>query len=90
MHQLAASILHHETEQGMALYRRVIANTAEQGENKNYEQAIDWVKELKNGLDKLPDTKWKTRFGTWVNGLRTELKRKRNFILLLDKHFAGC
>lgn len=80
----------HETEQGMAMYRRVIASTAEQGENKHYEQSITWLKELKNELDKLPDTKWKMRFGTLVNGLRTELKRKRNFILLLDKHFAGC
>ena len=60
------------------------------GENKHYEQSITWLKELKNELDKLPDTKWKMRFGTLVNGLRTELKRKRNFILLLDKHFAGC
>ena len=89
MHQLAASILPHEIEQNMALYRRVIARTAEQGENKNYEQAIVLLKELKKALDKKGDTQWQVRFDGFITGLRIELKRKRNFILLLGKHFAA-
>ena len=79
----------HETEHAMALYQRVIVHTAGLGDNKNYEQAIAWLKELKKGLDKKNDAPWQARFDNLITGLRTELKRKRNFMLLLDKHFAG-
>ena len=88
LHQLAANILPHETEHAMALYQSVIVHTAGLGDNKNYEQAIAWLKELKKGLDKKNDAPWQARFDNFITGLRTELKRKRNFILLLDKYFA--
>jgi uncharacterized Zn finger protein len=69
-------------DDAIALYRRVVPALLDQTNNAAYEEAIALVKKIAAALERHQRGQ---EFRVYLGALRTEFKRKRNFITLLDR-----
>lgn len=79
---LAGALESTRLDHAIALYRRVIPVLLEQTNNAAYEEAIGLVQKMAAALNAHQRGQ---ELGAYLGDLRTEFKRKRNFIRLLDQ-----
>jgi uncharacterized Zn finger protein len=68
------------------IYRRQVVPLIEQTDNKCYRQAVDYLKRIYDLMKKADKEK---EFHTWLEQLKAEYKRKRNFIKYVEKTSFG-
>jgi uncharacterized Zn finger protein len=72
-------------DDALSLYRRLVAVLLDESSNRAYEQALGLVQKMAAALDhhrRLPE------LATYLDFLRVEFKRKRNFIKLIERFAA--
>jgi hypothetical protein len=79
---LAGKLQTSRLDDALVLYRRVVPALIEQTNNAAYEQAIGLVQSI---ADALGAHQRSHELAAYVEYLRVEFKRKRNFITLLDR-----
>jgi uncharacterized Zn finger protein len=73
-------------EDAVAIYRRQVAPLIEQTNNQSYEQAVEFLERI-HALMKKSGTEGE--FDDWLADLKTEYKRKRNFIKFVGRRAWG-
>jgi hypothetical protein len=80
---LAGKLATSRLDDALVLYRRVVSALIEATNNAAYEQAIGLVQSI---ADALSAHQRSQELAAYVEYLRVEFKRKRNFITLLDRY----
>ena len=88
LYALAQNIVQSHTEEAVQIYRSMVIELVNTTDNKAYRKAATMLVQLKTELDKLSDARWQSMFQKLLTEIRNSLKRKRNFIIELDKAFG--